>query len=108
MPRAGAQRSRLSPLLKALAQASPVLPDRCSQLRSVGACTRVAVAAISRAEPRRTAPGDVVLRRRRAPLMITLGAEQMFEVVVGTRQVGHHIGVEQPRAVSAHHLLEMT
>ena len=107
MPKAGAQCSRLAAPLKTLSQAPPVLPVRCSQFRcrrSLHAC-RGGGDQPDRAAQDRTGRGR--LAPRRAPLVIALRAEQMFEIVVGPRQAGHRIGVEQPRAVAARHLLEM-
>jgi DDE_Tnp_1-associated len=49
----------------------------------------------------------VGLAAGRPPLVTAVRAEQPFEVVVGARQVGHGIAVEQAGAVAAGHLQEV-
>src|SRR5918993_1344871 len=85
MPKAGAQGSRAPASLQALAQAPPVLPVRSSQVAGrwslhAGGCGGEQPDRATQNRPRgcRLAPG-------RAPLVIALGAEELFEIVVGAR-----------------------
>ena len=97
----------MAPLLELFAQFGPVLSIDSSELARRG---RVQPRGGRRDEARRAAQHR---RRRRhlaargAPLVIAVRAEEVFEVVVGARYVGHRIAVEEARAPAARDLAEV-
>src|SRR6185312_10982146 len=104
---AGAQGPGVAPAVETLAECGPSLPADPTQL------------AHSRwAQPRRRGRDQAHLPPqhggrggRFAPtgpaLVVALRAEQMLEVVVGPRQAGHRVTLEQPGFVAAGHLAEV-
>src|SRR4051794_11847185 len=104
---AGAQGPGMPPVVKTLAECGPSLPVDPTQLAPSGW-----------AQPRRRGRDQAHLPTehggrggRLAPtgpaLVVALRAEQMLEVVVGPRQAGHRVTMEQPGFVAAGHLAEV-
>ena len=97
----------MPPVVETLAEFGPSLPADPTQLARGGW-----------AQPRRRGREQAHLttehggRGRRLPaagpaLVVTVRAEQMLEVVVGARQAGHRVTMEQPGFVAAGHLAEV-
>src|SRR4051812_29115827 len=104
---AGAQGPGLPAVVETLAECGPSLPADPTQLAHGGW-----------AQPRRRGRDQTHLPSehggrggRLAPigpaLVVALCAEQMLEVVVGARQAGHRVTMEQPGFVAAGHLAEV-
>src|SRR4051794_29137607 len=104
---AGAQGPGLPAVVKTLAECGPSLPADPTQLARGGW-----------AQPRRRGRDQAHLPTehggrggRLAPigpaLVVALRAEQMLEVVVGPRQAGQRVTMEQPGFVAAGHLAEV-
>src|SRR3982751_7007436 len=94
-------------VVETLAECAPSLPANPTQLAHSGW-----------AQPRRRGRDQAHLTTehggrggRLAPagpaLVVALRAEQMLEVVVGPRQAGHRVTMEQPGFVAAGHLAEV-
>src|SRR4051795_4706715 len=104
---AGAQGPGMPPVVKTLAECGPSLPADPTQLAHSGW-----------AQPRRRGRDQAHLPTehggrggRLAPtgpaLVVALRAKQMLEVVVGPRQAGYRVTMEQPGFVAAGHLAEV-
>jgi len=103
----GAQGPGMPPAVETLAKCGPSLPADLTQLAHSGW-----------AQPRRRGRDQAHLPTehggrggRLAPtgpaLVVALRAKQMLEVVVGPRQAGHRVTMEQPGFVAAGHLAEV-
>src|SRR5215210_2192029 len=104
---AGAQGPGMAPVIETLAECGPSLAADPTQLARGGW-----------AQPRRRGRDQAHLTTehggrggRLAPacpaLVVALRAEQMLEVVVGARQAGYRVTMEQPGFVAAGHLAEV-
>ena len=106
-PELAAEGSCMTPLVEALAEISPAFPADAAQVARGGRaqpCRRGRdqphLAAQHHRGRSRPAPGC-------APLMVPLRAEQLLEAVVGAREVGDGVAVEQAGPVAAGDLAEV-
>jgi hypothetical protein len=106
-PELGPQRPYMAALFKAVAECAPVLSADTAKV----ACGGRVLSRCDGGDQANLAAqhdgGRGRLPSRGTPLVVALGSEQLFEVVVGPGQAGHGIAVEQSGTVAAGDLGEV-